>query len=65
MLHFVAHCDKLDLEKWRESSKQVDVLYLHKFFFLSHVSLAKRRGQTLLSWQEGQEMECDSTPREI
>jgi hypothetical protein len=59
MLHFIGHCHKLDLEKWRENSKLVDVLYLHKSFFLSHPSLAKRWGQTLPSWQEGQEMECD------
>jgi len=33
MLHFIGHCHKLDLEKWRENSKLVDVLYLHKSFF--------------------------------
>ncbi len=33
MLHFVGHCHKLDLQKLRESSKQVDILHLHYFFF--------------------------------
>jgi hypothetical protein len=31
MLHFVGHCHKLDLERLKESLKQVNVLCLHKF----------------------------------